>query len=502
MNVVGLRFFCAAWAKPVMTLLAVIAIVAGHSPTAAQDNLDNVSPVVDRLTQSYGGKRLRALQSVSIESNRRLAWPGQGHSASLVEFATDRVHKHFDLRNQYGSVERWIHQGGNLYHNRYVMDENGGAQIDYFQGSVARNPDASYFGAFSGDYRMSDLLLAHLLTNNPPEIQYAGTIRYLADDQDILRFRVSPDSPDVEIYVSRTDGLIRRLSFSRPLGEIAIMFRDHKRIKGLTYATEIQVFIDEALVEYETGLQLTPNKSVNRKIAVEDDLTPPPAAPESSNMTVDELAPETFLVGQDDYSLFVRDEDQLFAVNPSAGFKARYEALIDHLGTQVPLALVIITHHHSDHMGDLSEAIELGATLAVTEDTRLAMTQSHDTHDTDSLIVMADEDRIGPFDILIRDTSHAAQNAFVFHPQSGLLFQDDHYHGLISEGPSRIQPPVHRLHAIIEDSGFEVTALLSGHARKAESWVQFDEAVRNDPKIICPRKRKICKGQTLTGATG
>lgn len=89
--------------------LIVVATLA--SKTTAQSEAPiapEVQRVLDQIEHAYGGGDLRALRTVSLRADRRLAWPGQGQTADLVEFVHDRQHKHFDLKNRTGSVERWI----------------------------------------------------------------------------------------------------------------------------------------------------------------------------------------------------------------------------------------------------------------------------------------------------------------------------------------------------------------------------------------------------------
>jgi len=482
--------------------LAVLQLSLLGAPVAAQDTLQQDVPpsVFERVTNSYGGKRLTEMKSISIESDRRLAWPGQGQTAAYVEFATDLNHKHFDLKRKMGSVERWIHQSGNVYHNRYIVTEDGGATIDYFQNSVTTNPELTYMQSFGPDYRMSDVLLAHLLATAPPDAHYMGQRRYGEHIHDVIRLSVAEDSPEIDVYISTNDGLIRRVFFSRDIGDVNILFSNHRRVKGITFASEIQLFLGDTLVEYESGLKLRPNARVSRKIAVESGLTPPQDGPDMDEMTVDEVQPELFLVGQGDYSLFVEHDGGLIAVNAYAGLKDRYEALKSHLGKTLPLKSMIVTHHHSDHMDGVGDAIDLGAVLYVTNETRRVLSESHPEIGAHRLQSLINGQRVGPFDISILGTSHSAENAFVFHAPSGVLFQDDHYHGLIKEGPSRVQPSARILHDNLINSNWDVKYLVSGHTRKAEAWTVFDDAVKNASQSTCPNNRPICRGRHISGS--
>ncbi|WP_379552450.1 hypothetical protein [Qipengyuania sp. DGS5-3] len=454
---------------------------------------------IERVVDAYGGQRLVQLRTISIDSDRRLAWPGQGQTAAFVEFEIDRVTKHFDLVSEHGSVERWTHQNGNVYHNRYVVTASGVSTIDYFDMTQTPSETGGYWQWFSGDYRSADTLLAHLLATNPPEIEYAGEATYRGRHHDLIAFTVTPDSPQVTLYIDRDSGLIHRLVMKREIGEVNILFSAHAKSGGIAFAGEVHIFLDDDLTEYEQTRNITFNEPVSAKIAIEDGLTLPAPAPDLSEMTVDEIAPNVFVVGRGDYSLFVEHEGQLLGVNAYAGLRERYLALIAHLGKPTPLASMIVTHHHSDHMDAVLEAAALGATLHLTDQTNTVLEGRDNWPDNLKVELLGRRSDIGPLSVFVKATGHATQNALVYHAATRTLFADDHYHGLARDAPSRIQPSARELHGIIGQLELDVGFMLSGHARKAEMWEVFDQAVTTSSNDVCPSNRVICSDQKSGG---
>ncbi len=479
-----MRLFC--------LFLSFLAFVG--TPAFAQSQNAELDAAIERLTEAYGGERLISLQSISLASNRRLAWPGQGQTATFVEYEKDRLRKHFDLIRKHGSVERWTAQNGNVYHNRYVVTDSGATMIDYFEMTATPSERGGYWQWFSGDYRSSDTLMAHLLATAPPEgVEHVGTEYFRGHMNDKIAVTVAPDTPSATIYVSQKDGLIRRLTMERDIGEVNILFSEHRAVDGVSFGSETHIYVDDTMTEYFDEFTLTVNAELGDVIALEDGLDAPAERVELSEMTVDELAPDAFVVGREDYGLFVVADGGVIAVNAYAGLKNRYEALLAHLGRDLPLADVIATHHHSDHIDALEEAVELGATLHLTEHTQAFLTEQRDDTGDWRIEVLTAEDTIGPLSVYVRPTSHAAQNAFVYHAGSKALFQDDHYHGLIAEGATRVQPSAVEMYEIVSGFGLDIDYLLSGHARKAERWSVFAEAAtRPGSADPCPTQRAIC----------
>ena len=487
--------------RPAITLAPLLLIVP--TPLLAQDTTPE-QPVqsaedqaasqaaIARLTAAYGGQSLTQLRSVSMVSDRRLAWPGQGQTGGYVEFQEDRIRKQFDFQAKHMSFERWNSINGAIYHNRTVVDATGAHTVDYFENAAESLEETGYWAQANPDYRGSDILLAHFLATEPAAVTNEGTQMLAGQINDVLSFVVSEGTPRAHIYVSRDDGLIRRMVMRGPTRTVTFVFAQHARSDGIAFAREIYAFIDDNLVEFYPDVQLTFNNDLSRMIAHEASLTDATPEYDQSEMTIEELAPGLYHVGQGDYTLFARDGGGLIAVNGDAGLKPRYDALVEHLGETLPLSQVVVSHHHSDHMGGIAAAAELGATVLITQETQRALELADNTPDGLKTRIMQSNDSLGPFRIMVRPTVHATQNAFVLHTASGALWQDDHYHGLMENSATRVHPGARDLHRIITAEGWDVRYLLSGHARKAEEWAVFETAVRGADPGPCPSGRTIC----------
>ena len=72
---------------------------------------------------------------------------------------------------------------------------------------------------------------------------------------------------------------------------------------------------------------MTPNVPANDHLIRDNGLVEDPLRVDQSEMTVQTLGPDVYLVGQEDYSLFVAHDGGFIAVNPYAGLQERYDAL-------------------------------------------------------------------------------------------------------------------------------------------------------------------------------
>ncbi|WP_209348266.1 MBL fold metallo-hydrolase [Pontixanthobacter sp. CEM42] len=462
-------------------------------PLSAQNRDVKVDDVIDRLTAAYGGEALRDMSSASISSDRRLGWLGQGQTARFIEYESDNLRKHFDLKNERGSVERWTFQNGNVYHNRYVVTGQTATNIDYMSMTQSPSENGGFWQWYSGDFRSSDTLLAYRLATSSIEVNYAGEAFYRGRMHDKLTFSIIPDSLAVTVFVARGDGLIRRATMEREIGAVNFIFASHRKKDGITYASESQIYVDDVMTEYEWGVSFVPNADLSSVLQVEPELSAAPEMVDHSELTVDALSANVFMVGREDYALFAIDGQSVIAVGLHAGLKERYDALLEHLGRRLPLSAVIATHHHSDHLNAVQDVVDLRTKLYLTNEAMTALaTLRDDTAKIDTQILRP-EDTVGPFSIFVRPTAHSVENAFVYHAEAKVLFQDDHYHGLIVDRASRVQPSAMQMFRIISDLGLEVSALASGHARKTDSWDDFVAAAeRPEAGALCPSRRDIC----------
>ncbi|MEM7330050.1 MAG: hypothetical protein AAF437_15010 [Pseudomonadota bacterium] len=479
---------------------AIVVSLAACANAPSNAQMPVADPAVelrDRVKQAYGDAALAQLKSVEIKIDRRLAWPGQGQTANFVEYVVDRQYKHLDLTAQTGSVERWIRQNGNIYHNRYVVDADGAASLDYFDMTIQRNAEAGYFDFFSTDYRSSDTLLAQLIGVGDIPFTFERAEVYRGELFDVISLEVIPESQRIDVYVSRQSGLIKRGFMDREIGGVNIIFDGHTRTDGIAHATETRLYLDETLVEYDHTAQFTPNLDVTDRIAIEPGFSAPPETLDESEPSVDAISEDLFHIGQDGaFSTAARHQGKLYMTNPYDGFQDRYAALSAHLQAELPLSHVLLTHHHSDHLDGLADAVALGATIAVTPQTEAWLRANYEGFDAIQIEVLSDAAQIGPFTAHMTSTSHVSDVAFYYHAPSATLYQDDHYNNVRRDGAGRVQPSGVEMYEFIVSRGLNVSTLLSGHSGKAESWSDFASAVAATPaENSCPSKRLICADQ-------
>jgi glyoxylase-like metal-dependent hydrolase (beta-lactamase superfamily II) len=176
------------------------------------------------------------------------------------------------------------------------------------------------------------------------------------------------------------------------------------------------------------------------------------------------------------------------------GLEARYDAYKEAAGHEKPLRYQIVTHHHTDHLGGMAEALALGATFVAPENAVANLnTAAGEEIPEERLQILDGELSLGPVEIHDIWSSHAESYALVYVPAANAVFQADHYGGLFVDGPSPAGVSAVTLKAAIERLGLDVDTVLSAHNRKAEPWANFEAAVADYNPAPCPSGRAICR---------
>ncbi|MEP3889125.1 MAG: MBL fold metallo-hydrolase [Hellea sp.] len=463
--------------------------------TTAVD-LAQVTPIIARVKAAYGGEKLENLKSLRVQTDRGLAWPGQGQTADFVEFISDISDFQVDLINERASRERWVSQNGGIYLTRQVSAPDGGvAYINYNTGTFELHEEGKFHRSFGVELTGTDTLIAYALVKGADVTALEEPVYYLGKWHDRIKMKIAPTNPESTAYIERDTGLIRRFEVKLQNDSWNAIFDHYETSNGITYARERMDYRNDEMVQIDPNRRHTFNNVRWSKLKLEDDLVSTPEEVDISKMTVEHMTPSIHHAGQEDYSTFIDAGDYIIGINPYDGLKDRFKAYQDDRGHAKPLRYVLATHHHRDHISGVSEAEELGAIIVGTPMT-IKILKADDAHKAAKLQTLAIRDSIGPIQTYTIATSHAAEYALIYIPEGKVLYQDDHYNADLVGGPSHVNQNGLELQKRVNELGLDVKIILSGHARKAETWIDFEKsATKETLGDICPRNREICRDQ-------
>ena len=454
--------------------------------------------VINKVINAYGGDKLTNLRSIRIQDTYKNHVPGQGYTSGYVEFTLLKQDAQLDLVNERGSIEGWSANWNFTFNTRTVTTGDDIVTINYNSGDYQPAAFADYYTAYGAAIRITDTLLAHQLSLRAESAEYQGEAIYLARRHEMLSFEM-PSSPVVTLYVDSETGLISKMVRRTPaFGDLTYQFRNHTFSGGIAYAADFEFFVGDDVNILTLSRDVSFNAVRPSTFAVDRGVEQEPARVDTSETTVDEIAPGVHHVGTGfGYTTFVDAGDHVIAVGGYPGLNDRYAAYLEAAGHEKPLRYQIATHHHTDHLGGMGEAFALNATI-VSPANAVANINAAVGEDVpeNRLMILDEKTTLGPVEVYDIATSHAESYAAVYIPAAKAVFQADHYNGLYVDGPSPAGVGTVTFKKAIDDLGLDVETLLSAHGRKAVAWSEVEQAVAVYDPSPCVSGRPICRGVT------
>jgi len=464
-----------------------LAFAVPSSTLAAENNAE----ILNLVSQTYG---IEKLKTISIYSDLRFGWIGQGYTPGYVELPQMVKDLKVDLVNKLASEESW---GGPLsnYNVRYFTTDEGIGNVDYSTKTYTIDAEDIYPNRFAGEIRSSDTWLAYELVNRPTESVLKETVTYLGMPHTVMTLSI-PDWTPMDIFVNSKTGHITKLQRPSPYGMLRYQFSGFKKTSGVTYADNFEFYVGDFFSEYAKERRIKVNSVSASTWKIDRGMKPERKKLEKSTMKVEKVAENVHHVGKSPaYTTFIDAGSYIISVGNSSGFKQRWEAYaVEQNPQNKPLRFVVVTHHHADHLVGIKDGYDLGANIIVTE---MAAQSAKDVIGNDlskeRIEIMGKTKTLGPVEIYDIATSHVGSYALVYVPASKTIIQVDHYDSDFIEGPASANRHSVSLKSEIDKLGLDVDTILSLHGRKIESWDNFLEAVTDYNPAPCPTGRPICR---------
>lgn len=464
---------------------------------AAQVSVTDSKEAIEKVIRSYGGDQLRNLTHLRFDYEWQLAWPGQSYDLSRVNFVTDKNQQFFNFKDKKASTERWISQNGNVYHNKTTSIGEDTFVIDYFTQQYSEDEHQNFDSQLRILSLYVDVYLAYAMTYWPDKFTLVGKGHVEGHETVVFHYQYSEESQPLVINVHPRLGYIIETHRVSNSGVVTRnIYQRHKVVDGVVFSEESRVFRNDDLVYYSVENSMSARTFSDDVFKKDANINPQDEMLEASEMTVVNVGEKTTHVGHDGaYSTFFENGDHVIGVNPYGGMKARLDEY--RKAQKLPITHWVLTHHHSDHLSGLKDAIDAGMTLIMTE-----MTQQHlsDSGEYDlegvEVVVVKDKLSMGDVNIHMVNTTHAAENLVVYHGKDKVLYQDDHYNANNKDKHSHVNQSGLVLNQRLMALKLDIDWILGGHALKAEAWDDFQKGVKaNSIGHVCPNKRSICANE-------
>lgn len=465
----------------------------------AQEPEEKLEALIDKVTATYGGEALLSLRNYEIIESYVSPNAGQSWHPALTDIGGFNFRLVHDLESGHMYQESWFVSPSGRFPNINVINGDGAWSINLPGERYGEAANADPYAIAGGIIRTTDTLLARELINSREEAEYLGSAIWRNSAHERVKIPF-PLSADVILYVNSESGLITRMNRDNPqIGLLDYVFDEHRMVDGLMAAQSVNFSIagDPNLVG--TGRDIRFNQSLSADtFDVPEGLSAEGERFDDSEMIVNRLSSEVYHVGQNGaYSLFVDTGDELVVVGAYAGLTERVAQFREATDNHRPIAYQVVTHHHSDHISGVDEALALGATLVTVDNTESVLRDSSALASDDTRMLLVDgrmtlgskNQEVHIYDV---STTHSASNLLFYVPSTRTLFLADHFGGPFATGIPDANGNAVSMAAALEplDMGFK--RIVTAHNGRVYTDREFAAAVAAYEPFTCPADRPLC----------
>lgn len=170
---------------------------------------------------------------------------------------------------------------------------------------------------------------------------------------------------------------------------------------------------------------------------------------------------------------------------------------IDASSVALPDGLRIVTHHHSDHIGGLGEAVQLGARLLTVADNIDTIKQSiSPATDQGSFYQSGARSTLGSgrerIEVYEVSTSHAASFLVMYAVAEKTVFIADHFGSPFAKGlPTANLSSVEMLNQL-EKLDIDIDKISTAHNARIFTIKELRDSAAAYKEVVCSAKRPVC----------
>ncbi len=452
---------------------------------------ERADPVIARAVAAYGGDAFQEMQNFVLrEKFKRFAY-GQSYDPLIIDADHNDAVVTVDFTNDRKDLKWFMGLKPDFVTQHQMYDGDTGYRINHDKRTAFKNSAIDFART---DRRITyhlDTYLVRLMLKTRENALYDGQAVIKGVAHDVIKFRAE-GYPEMTLYFNSDTGfLVQMTRPDRGEDKHIYQYASHKEQDGIHYATETYVARGGNPSFVTTYRAIDFNEDVNGTFALPEGYGPEAPALDFLDMMVEQLGDGVYLAGQNwGFSLFIDAGDHYIAAGGYAGLKDRLKAVQAFAGNEKPLEYQIVSHHHWDHVGGMTEAAELGANFII-------MKEHVDTVRERAAIDIPDE----RFDIVEGNKSianglvrvldfpneHASHNLLTYIPSTNLVFSADLFLSRQASGAPDGYEDLRRLKAAISKAGFDVKRFAAAHSGRILTADDLNASINKISESVCPQ---------------
>lgn len=475
-----------------LLLFSTQSAASGNTKATAQST---ETVIINKVLQAYGGDTLLNAKNVKIKDYNKGIWPGESESPDTPEVW--RIHEELtiDLESNKKSLlsyrvprttldlEKWVHDGKStimydIFHEKYSIEN--WADFEWLGSSLER----------SSDTMQARKLVTHL-----------NSSEYLADEY--YRGKVHHklavtmrDNKEFIYFVDEENGLISKVSRKLRSGEMLYVFSNHRKNGTLTYAKDMNLFVngDLRLMSVERDFQI--NVKIDKEFEGFDNFTAWGKTFDRSKMKAKKVADGVYQAGKGRaMTVFVEQADFYIALGDASALRNNYEAITSYSAPDKPVKYFVVTHHQNANLRGLANAIELGAQLVVSAAHKETVLDSIEQAIDESELLLVNDGSafiLGGLKLFDIATAHSQHYLLGYVAAEKLIIAEDHFVTDLATDKPRVYKDMVRFRKAVDELQISVDKFLDIRGWRDISRREFNQWTDSFKGVACPKGYEIC----------
>ena len=482
-----------------MTYRLLTVCIALLSTSGASIAAEKEDKLIEKLTQAYGGSALVNLKSYTLTDHYLNPTSGQSHSPTLMEVSSSKQVLSVDIANNRATYDTWSEGRSGAFQGTTISDGKKAYSVNYQAKTFgeASSADPHVFGG--GTMRTSDTVLAYELNQVKDKAVLKDDVNFMNRVHHVISMPF-PSSSDLNLYVDAETFLISKMvRENATLGDLSYVYSGHKKVGDLMSSTSINFFIAGQPNLISTKHSFAVNQGIDAEaVSLSSDLKPEGERIDASSMVVNKISDSVYHIGQNGgFSLFADTTMGVIAAGGYPGVGTRLESFQKTSGSFKPLSHQIVTHHHSDHIGGLGEAIELGARLVTVAENIETIKDSVSPRPSNRSFFKSGKrstfgDGRSRVEIYQVSTFHAASFLVMYVPSQKTVFIADHYGSPFANGLPTARSTSVEMYQELKKLDIDIDKIATAHNARIFTMKELRDSAAAYQPTVCSANRPVC----------
>ncbi|WP_199608732.1 hypothetical protein [Flocculibacter collagenilyticus] len=459
---------------------------------------NDVNHIVDKVIKAYGGTKLTQANSIKIIDYNKGPWRGESEVPNIHEIWRINEELTIDFKNKRKSLLTYRVPRTTIDLEKWIVSEDKAIAYDILHGKYAVHNWAK-FDSFGGFYAesSSDTLYAKSLNENRQGATFSGKETYRGRVHQKLNIE-NDHGWTLTYYIDKQAGVIRKLIRLHASGrQMVYVFSNHQQSKGVTYARDMNLLVDGELnlVSIKRDIEMLPD--LDNEFKHYEHFVPWGEEFYTNKITAKMVANGVYQAGKGrDRTVFIENKDYLIAIGSAKHLQANYKQFKELTGSEKAIKFYVVTHHHGGNLRGLNNAVEMGATLVVSEaHQQLVIDSLSSPLAKEKLTLVSDRKPLTIADLKLFDiaTAHSQHYLVSYLESEKLVIADEHYETNLKTGKPRIFKDMVVFHDAIKKLDIRVEHLIDFRSLRLISIDELESWTQNFEPKRCPPGYAICE---------